>query len=110
MRPETRQCLHDVVSACDEIMSIAGPDGSAYLRSRRDALAIERLFEIVGEALSRTRSLEPALLDEITDASAIIGMRNVLAHGYDAISPERVIDTIRLRVPQLREEARALLA
>ena len=109
MQPETRQSLEDVVAACDELIAIASPNPQIYVDSRRDALAIERLFEIVGEALSRIRAGEPAILEKITDAGAIIGMRNVIAHGYDAISADRVVEAIELRVEPLRDEALGLL-
>lgn len=36
-------------------------------------------------------------------------MRNVIAHGYDALSPDRVVEAIELRVEPLRDEAKACL-
>ena len=47
------------------------------------SLAVERLLMTIGEALVRIRSFEPDILEELTDATKIIGMRNVLVHGYD---------------------------
>ena len=41
--------------------------------------AIERKFEIIGEALTRVRNRFPEDLDGIGDWTAIIGFRNVLA-------------------------------
>ena len=110
MRPETRVYLSDALSAIDEIVSIAGADGNTYLDSRRDALAIERLFEILGEALARIGKAEPAVLDLIPDALAIIGMRNVIAHGYDAIDPMRIVSAIRDRAPDLSSVLKKLLS
>lgn len=55
MRPETSSHLADARSAALEIVELGGEQGHAYLNSRRDALAIERLFEIIGEALYRIR-------------------------------------------------------
>ena len=109
MQPETRSLLADVLGTAKEILDIAGPDGSASLNNRRDALAIERLFEIIGEALVRIRDREPEALDAITDAIAIIGMRNVITHGYDAIDATRIVDTIAKRVPKLISEVEGLI-
>jgi len=61
MRPETRSYLADGRAAAQEILEIAGLSGEVYLTSRRDALAIERLFEVLGESLIRIRSTEPAI-------------------------------------------------
>ncbi len=109
MRPESRTFLADAKVAAQEILEFGGESGQLYLASRRDALAVERLFEVLGEALYRIRSIEPALLDELTDSPAIIGMRNVIAHGYDAIEPRRVAETIQKRVPALILELQSLL-
>ncbi|MCC7434086.1 MAG: DUF86 domain-containing protein [Methanoregulaceae archaeon] len=92
------------MAVCDEIMEIGGADGAAYLESRRDALAIERLLEIVGEAFVRLRDSDDLVFSRITDGPAIIAMRNVIAHGYDVVDPRRVVQVIADRVPQLRAE------
>ncbi len=109
MRSDTRSYLADAHAAANEILQVAGTSAAAYLQNRRDALAVERLFEVLGEALVRIRSTEPTILDQITDAAAIIGMRNVIAHGYDAIDPLRVAETIQRRVPELIVELNRLL-
>jgi len=41
--------------------------------------AVERQFEIIGEALSRVRRVAPELSAQIPDVSDIIGFRNTLA-------------------------------
>lgn len=108
MRPEIRHLLGEVCSACDEIVEYAGPGGERYLDSRRDALAVERLLEIIGEAFVRIRDQDPEVFAEITDGHAIIGMRNVIAHGYDVVDPQRIVQVICERIPALRTEAHDL--
>lgn len=107
MRPETRQNLADARAAAEEVLEIAT---SGWQEDRTAALAIERLLMIVGEALVRIREGESSLLEQITDSHKVIGMRNVLVHGYDALDPERVRDAIEMSVPKLIEELEALLS
>ncbi len=64
---------------------------------------------IVGEAFVRIRAFEPSVLDQISDAHKIIGMRNVLVHGYDALDPARIQDAIEQSLPKLVNELDALL-
>lgn len=47
--------------------------------------AIERKFEIIGEALNRIKRTHPRDLKVISDWPAIIGFRNILAHAYDHV-------------------------
>jgi len=105
MRLETRQSLLDIREAVQEIQSIAA---SGEL-SRTEWLAVERLLMIVGECLIRVRHFEPDVLDEITDAMQIIGLRNVLVHGYDSVDQSRLDDAVRKNLPVLLAEVSALI-
>ena len=71
--------------------------------------AIERQFEIIGEALNRLRQTDPVLASRIPDVARIIGFRNVLIHGYDRINDADVWRTIESDLPALRAQAAALL-
>jgi len=110
MRPEARKFLYDIQKACDHVAQFtAGRDLSEY---RADALlrsAVERQFEIVGEAMSRMLKLDPAMADAIGEARRIVAFRNILIHGYAAISPEVVWDVVQRDLPRLRTQVDALL-
>ena len=71
--------------------------------------AVERLFENIGEALTRIRDREPVVLESMSSWKAAIGMRNVLSHVYDEVDPERLHRAIRESIPVLIEEVNALL-
>ena len=58
---------------------------SELLADRAFQLVIEREFEILGEALYRVRNIAPEVFDRIPSGHRIIGMRNILAHGYDRV-------------------------
>ena len=51
--------------------------------------AVERQFEIIGEALAQLRKLDQAACDKVSDASRIIAFRNILIHGYADVDDRR---------------------
>ncbi len=57
----------------------------AYLSDRKTQAAVERKFEIMGEALNRIHGADGELLGKIRDYRNIISFRSILAHGYDSI-------------------------
>lgn len=106
MRLETRQSLADALDAAEEILRIAVP---GWQEDRILGLAVERLLMIVGEAFARIRISEEVVLERVTDAHKIIGMRNVLVHGYDSINASRLQDAIERSLPRLIQEIESLL-
>jgi uncharacterized protein with HEPN domain len=72
--------------------------------------AAERLFTIIGEALTRLERIDMSLADQISDRRKIIGFRNVLVHGYEAIDHEVVWKTIKEHLPILKQQVETLLA
>ena len=71
--------------------------------------AVERKFEIIGEALSRLERSDPATAGRIEARRQVIGFRNRLAHGYDELNHPFVLEIARTWVPRLEAEARQLL-
>ena len=69
--------------------------------------AVEREFEIIGEAMSRIEKLDPTI--EISAKRQIISMRNRVIHGYDKIDNEIVWGTIVRHLPTLKIEIDKLL-
>ncbi len=111
MRPETRKLLQDVRSAADRIVRYTAgktlPDYASddFLRS-----AVERPFEIIGEALNRLRRDDPATAGQVTGIARIIGYRNVLAHGYDIVDDEISWDAVEFKLPVLCQEVEEIFA
>ena len=105
MELEVKKLLYDLDQAIDLISDFT--DGKRLVDYQRDVLlrsAVERQFEIIGEALNRLKRVDPGLLTRISDSGRIIGFRNMLAHGYDIISDEIVWDIVKTRLPELRQE------
>jgi uncharacterized protein with HEPN domain len=81
-----------------------------YLDDRLLRRAVERSFEIVGEALSQLRKIDEPMATSISDYRKIIGFRNVLIHGYGTVDDELTWSIVEHDLPVLRRELDALLA
>lgn len=110
-RRDVRHYLHDVVHSCGVILRLtSGKDLVAYSADEGTRLAVERSFEIIGEALRQALVEDESLEHRIADARKIIAFRNFLAHAYHLIDHSVVWLTVQQDVPQLLSEARALLS
>jgi uncharacterized protein with HEPN domain len=77
---------HDILTAIEEIQGfISGRSLQELLTDRAFQLVLEREFEILGEALYRIRNISPEAFDRIPAGHRMIGLRNILAHGYDRV-------------------------
>ena len=72
--------------------------------------AVERQFEIVGEALSQLARRDAALAEQIPNLPQIVGFRNILIHGYAIVDSDRVWRVVHENLPELREVMDRLLA
>jgi uncharacterized protein with HEPN domain len=70
---------------------------------------VERLFEVLGEALYRLRSLDESAFLRISDGHRIVGTRNLLAHGYDVVEHVILWGAIEKSLPNLEAELRELM-
>lgn len=110
MRPDPRTLLSDIESAAADISRYVGSMGSqAYNIDDRSQAAVERKFEIIGEALNRLRKSSPATAERIPQWRKIIDFRNLLIHGYAVVESERVWHFAQNRIPELRTVVRDLL-
>lgn len=62
----------------------------AYVTDSVMQSAVERKFEIIGEAVNRLHQNDPDLAERIPGMREIIDFRNLLAHGYEHVSSKRV--------------------
>lgn len=72
--------------------------------------AVERDFEIIGEALNRIRNTDEELLGKISEHHRIIGFRNILIHGYDIVDETIVWQAATNHLPILISEIKQLLS
>ena len=71
--------------------------------------AVERQFEIIGEALRRLLADDPPTAARISEHARIIAFRNILAHGYADIDDQIVWGIVESKLPTLLEDVDALL-
>lgn len=111
MRPDrARVILEDIRDASSFILqATAGKKQEDYDLDRLLRNAVERNFEIIGEAMRRLARESPEAIRQINEYERIIAFRNILIHGYDLIDDELVWDTIERKVPVLLREVENLL-
>src|SRR6267142_2569885 len=111
MERDPRAYLWDVQQAADAIEQfVAGLDAAGYAQSALVRAAVERQFEIIGEALNRLSKISPDLARRVPELREIVGFRNVLIHGYATIDNARVWQIAETSLPGLRKAVSALLA
>ncbi len=100
--------LHDIQTSIiaieDYTRSITLED---YSSERQKKKAVEREFEIIGEALNKLLKHNPSI--SISDIPKIVGLRNYIIHSYDSISDEIIWATIQKSLPTLKQEVEAII-
>ena len=106
MPHKTRKLLLDINLSCQEILDfVGGKSFEDFQQDRMFQLAIEREFEIIGEALHRLSRIQEAKLSrKIPEYRKIIDFRNIIAHGYDIIDEAALWDFAVNRVPELLDK------
>lgn len=111
MRLEAKKYLLDIRTAADLIGSFtSGKEFAAYESDAMLRSAVERQFEIIGEALRRLQETAPELASEIPEHRRIIAFRNVLIHGYAVVDSRLVWGVVLGKLPELRSHVARLLA
>ncbi len=110
MQPKTPKLLEDIRDAAAFIRdSVRGKTLGDYHSDRLLRQAIERNFEIIGEAIKRLAEHDPGIVAQIGDYRQIISFRNVLIHGYDLVDHALVWNTIDEQVPALLRDVGTLM-
>ncbi len=110
MRLESKKYLFDIQQAAGLLTdfargkSFADFQGDPMLRS-----AVERQFEIIGEALTKLAKIDQETAALISEHRRIIAFRNILIHGYAQIDDRLVWGVLDSKLPTLSEEVKKLL-
>lgn len=111
MPPERSQkTLEDIRDAASFVLAVTGEKKlEDYSADRLLRQAIERNFEIIGEAVGRLARDDPDAASRLSEYKRIAAFRNVLIHGYDLVDDELVWDTVKTKLPVLLSEVEDLL-
>jgi uncharacterized protein with HEPN domain len=102
--------LYDMLNAIVEINSFfdnSVVDFEVYEKDIKTKRAVERNFEIIGEAMNRILQSDDTIL--LSNARQMVDMRNRIIHGYDTVSDEIIWSTVFQHLPQLKSEIESLL-
>ena len=105
MQIEAKSILYDIQLAVSRIQdftrdaNFSDYQGDVMMRS-----AVERQFEIIGEAVNRLSDVDADLAYRITERRRIINFRNLLIHGYSIVDDRLVWDVVQTRLPVLAIE------
>ena len=111
MQRDPRTYLYDIQQAAALIAEFA--DGRGYDEYMADVMlrsAVERQFEIIGEAMAQLSKLDAAIAGRISEHQRIIAFRNILIHAYARVDSGLVWETIQTKLSILRHEVDELLA
>ena len=110
MQRDPRAFLWDVREAALAIQSFTtGMDAAAYAANPMAQAAVERKFEIIGEALNQLYKLDTAVAARIPDLAQIVAFRNQLIHGYATVNVSTVWNISQTALPALRDAVQGLL-
>jgi uncharacterized protein with HEPN domain len=110
MRPDPRRYLWDAVRAAELARSFAA--GRSFADYQSDAMlrsAVERQFEIVGEALNQLSKVAPDIAANIPDLPRIVAFRNILVHGYATVDHALVWQLLGDDLPSVEKILQSLL-
>jgi len=107
---DPRAFLWDMQAAAQAIQRfLDNMDAEAYAHNEMVQAAVERKFEIIGEALGQLAKTDASLAARIPDAAQIVAFRNQLIHGYATINVGTVWNIAQNALPVLLAHTNALL-
>ena len=102
--PNIAVYIQDMKDSSQKIFELVdNADFKQFEADEKLHLAVERLFEIIGEAANRV----PKDIQQKYPAipwSKVIGLRNLIIHAYDKIDPEQLFALIKEDLGMLIEE------
>ena len=109
MQRDARTMLHDAIASGERIeLWTCTMSREAFFADRRTQAAVEREFEIIGEAMTRLRREFPEVAAGIPELREVIDFRNLLSHGYDAVDLRVVWSLARHELPVLLSALRKI--
>ena len=110
MNIRAKTLLYDVLESGRCIRDwCVGHSFTDYEANRQFRRAVEREFEIIGEALNRLRSVDPATANPVPELDRVVSFCNRIIHGYGTVDDATVWGVVESHLPNLLAEAETLL-
>ena len=111
MYGDAAKLIWDAQQALQRIQRfVARKDFAAYQSDELLRSAVERQFEILGEAFNQLSRLDPNMAEKIPDLPRIVAFRNILIHGYASVDDRLVWGVVESRLKPLLDVVAALLS
>jgi uncharacterized protein with HEPN domain len=98
--------MHDAASQVKDYSD--GKSFEDYCRDKKLCLAVERLFEIIGQAAKEVSEGFKKRYPGVPWAK-IVGLRNVLAHEYGEVKDEKVYLVVEKDIPALVKQLKNIM-
>ena len=110
MKLEVKKYLFDIQAAANLVAEFThGKTFADYVRDAMLRAAVEREFEIIGEAMNQLVKADASVAVLISDYQRIVAFRNILIHQYTDVDDRLVWDIVETKLPVLAREVDALL-
>lgn len=109
MQHNIEMYLLDISNSIDSIYEYLGEERNfkRYESNKLLRRAVEREFEIIGEAVNRIMKLDPDV--NISNSRRIVNLRNWVIHAYDNVDHVIIWGIIDKDLPLLKEQVSNLL-
>ena len=110
MSADAKKYLWDVREAAKRIQRFTSARSfDDYLQDEMLRSAVERQFEIIGEALSQLSKRDRESAERIPELARIVAFRNILIHGYATVDDQLVWGILESQLPALLRTVEANL-
>ncbi|MCF8462101.1 MAG: DUF86 domain-containing protein [Flavobacteriales bacterium] len=86
----------------DAVLLLVNRDFAQFTNNPIAIRAIERHFEIIGEATRKLMAADSNI--KLEHAASIVGLRNLIAHSYDTVDNEMLWGILVNHIPKLKQE------
>lgn len=111
MQVEPLKRLQDSLDAIKAVEGfLANQSQDDFLSSDILQAAVERKFEIIGEALKKAADSDVSIEELIPELRQIVATRNRIIHVYDAVDHLLLWDVVQTELPGLKARLQQVLA
>lgn len=109
MNEQVRKYLFDILDSVNALKDYFKDvkEFSKFNNNRLLKKAVEREFEVIGEAMNRILKFDNSI--SISNSKKIVSVRNYIAHGYDSVDYEILWSIIIKHLPLLEKEISDLM-